>query len=75
MTAETKSPPAAEERTAESSTYTVEQLALLLQCSQRHIWRLSDQNKIPGKIRLGRLVRFSRAQVDAWLAGQAKPTR
>jgi excisionase family DNA binding protein len=58
-----------------SNTYTVEQLAALLQCSERHVWRLSDQNKIPGKFRLGRLVRFSRTQVDAWLAGLAKSPR
>lgn len=60
---------------ARASTYTVEQLAELLQCSARHVWRLSDQNKIPGKLRIGRLVRFSRPQVDAWLAGKPKPTR
>jgi excisionase family DNA binding protein len=59
----------------ESATYTLRDLAALLQCSERHVWRLSDQNKIPGKIRLGRLVRFSRPQVDAWLVGQPKPTR
>lgn len=61
---------------AEAHTYTVEQLAGLLQCSERHVWRLTDQNKIPGKIRLGRLVRFARPQVDAWLSGQSpKPSR
>jgi excisionase family DNA binding protein len=58
-----------------ANTYTVAQLAALLQCSERHVWRLSDQNKIPGKLRLGRLVRFSRPQVDAWLAGLAKAPR
>jgi excisionase family DNA binding protein len=58
----------------ESSTYTVQQLAALLQCSERHVWRLSDQNKVPGKLRIGRLVRFSRHQVDAWLAGQPSKT-
>ena len=63
------------EKPVTSSTYTVEQLAALLQCSERHVWRLSDQNKIPGKVRLGRLVRFARIQVDAWLAGQSKPSR
>ena len=71
-----ESPPAPDPAPVDrASTYTVEQLAELLQCSARHIWRLSDQNKIPGKLRIGRLVRFSRPQVDAWLAGQAKPAR
>ena len=54
----------------DSATYTVEQLAALLQCSTRHIWRMCDLNKIPGRIRFGRLVRFSRVVVDAWLGGE-----
>jgi excisionase family DNA binding protein len=62
-------------RRIETSTYTVEQIAGMLQCSERHVWRLADANKIPGKLRIGRLVRFSRQLVDAWLAGQASPTR
>jgi excisionase family DNA binding protein len=53
-----------------SGTYTVDQLAGILQCSPRHLWRQIDLNKIPGKIRCGRLVRFSRAVIDAWLAGE-----
>jgi len=53
-------------------TYTVANLAELLRCSERHIWRMCDLNKIPGKIRFGRLVRFSRAVVDAWLADAGK---
>jgi excisionase family DNA binding protein len=53
------------------AAYTVADIARLTQSSTRHIWRLNDQGKIPGRIRgLGRLVRFSRAAVDAWLAGQ-----
>jgi excisionase family DNA binding protein len=62
-------PPAAADAAA---TYTVQDIARLTQSSERHIWRLADQGKIPGRIRgLGRLVRFSRAAVDAWLAGRA----
>jgi excisionase family DNA binding protein len=55
----------------EPGTYTVAQIAKLAQASQRHVWRLVDQGLVPGRIRgLGRLVRFSRAAVDAWLAGR-----
>ena len=54
------------------ATYTVPDIARLAQSSERHIWRLIDRNQIPGRIKgLGRLVRFSRAAVDTWLAGQA----
>jgi excisionase family DNA binding protein len=52
------------------ATYTIADLARLTQSSERHIHRLNDLGKIPGRIKgLGRLVRFSRAAVDAWLAG------
>ncbi len=55
-----------------TATYTVADIARLTQSSERHVHRLNDLGKIPGRIKgLGRLVRFSRAAVDAWLAGQA----
>jgi excisionase family DNA binding protein len=54
------------------ATYTVPDLARLTKSSERHIHRLNDLGKIPGKIAgLGRLVRFSKAAVDAWLAGRS----
>jgi excisionase family DNA binding protein len=53
---------------AEAATYTVPDLACLLQCSERHIWRQLDMGRVPGLIRFGRLVRLSRRTIDAWLA-------
>jgi excisionase family DNA binding protein len=62
----------APEPAAAPATYTVPDIARLAQASERHIWRLADQNLIPGRIKgLGRLVRFSRAAIDAWLAGRS----
>jgi excisionase family DNA binding protein len=53
------------------ATYTVPDIARLTQTSERHVWRLADRALIPGRIKgLGRLVRFSKAAVDGWLAGQ-----
>jgi excisionase family DNA binding protein len=53
------------------ATYTVADIARLTQSSERHVWRLADRGLIPGRIKgLGRLVRFSKLAVDAWLAGQ-----
>jgi excisionase family DNA binding protein len=53
------------------ATYTIADIARLTQSSERHVWRLNDQGNIPGRIKgLGRLVRFSKSAVDAWLAGQ-----
>jgi excisionase family DNA binding protein len=53
----------------EPATYTVPDLARLLHCNQRHVWRQLDMGRIPGVIRCGRLVRLSRRIIDAWLAG------
>jgi predicted DNA-binding transcriptional regulator AlpA len=45
-------------------------LAVLTKTSERHIHRLRDAGKIPGCVRLGRAVRFSKKIIDAWLAGE-----
>ncbi len=52
----------------DAATYTVADLAALLKCSPRHIHRLTDARRIPGLIRVGRLVRYSRTRVDEWVA-------
>jgi excisionase family DNA binding protein len=55
-----------------ATCYTIADIARLAQASERHVHRLNDMGKIPGRIAgLGRLVRFSKPAVDAWLAGQA----
>jgi hypothetical protein len=61
----------APEPAAGAAVYTIADIARLAQTSERHIHRLKDLERIPGRIHgLGRLVRFSKASVDAWLAGQ-----
>jgi excisionase family DNA binding protein len=66
-----RSPPAHPALAAlESATYRVPDLARLLQCSERHVWRMLDLGRVPGVIRCGRLVRLSRKIVDDWLAGK-----
>ena len=60
---------------APSGTYTIEQLAQLLNCSPRHARRLDAEGTIPGRMTFGRLVRFSRRKVDAWLDGETGQTR
>jgi excisionase family DNA binding protein len=56
----------------DAATYTIPDIARMTQSSERHIHRLNDLGRIPGRIKgLGRLVRFSKAAVDAWLAGLA----
>jgi excisionase family DNA binding protein len=45
----------------------VQAVAELLDCSQRHIYRLSDAGKIPAPLRLGALVRWNRAVIESWI--------
>jgi excisionase family DNA binding protein len=53
------------------ATYSVADLARLTQSSERHIHRLNDLGKVPGRIKgLGRLVRFSKTAVDEWLGNK-----
>jgi excisionase family DNA binding protein len=53
----------------------VRAVAALLDCSPRHVYRLSDAGHMPPPVRLGALVRWRRADIDAWLAGGCRPCR
>ena len=46
----------------------VNQVASLLSCSARHVYRLADAGKMPRPVRLGALVRWSRTAVEDWIA-------
>jgi excisionase family DNA binding protein len=59
----------------DAGTYTVADLAGLLQCSERHVWRLIDLGRVPGVLRVGRLVRIARAVADAWIVDGAPAQR
>lgn len=39
----------------------------MLGCSPRHVYRLADAGKMPAPVRLGALVRWSRAALRAWI--------
>ena len=41
--------------------------ALLGRCSVRHVHRLADAGKMPRPVKLGALVRWRRAELDAWI--------
>lgn len=46
----------------------VKQVAALLNCSQRHVFRLADAGAMPKPSKLGTLVRWNRTELDAWIA-------
>jgi len=45
----------------------VRAVAALLDCSQRHIYRLADAGRMPSPIKLGALIRWRRAELQDWL--------
>ena len=46
----------------------VQGVAQLLNCSTRHVYRLSDAGKMPRPVKLGSLVRWNRTSIDDWIA-------
>lgn len=46
----------------------VDDVARLLACSTRSVYRLADAGKLPRPLRIGGMVRWSAAAIDAWLA-------
>lgn len=53
----------------------VGQVADLLQCSPRNIYRLADAGKMPRPMKIGSLVRWPKAILAEWIAGGCKPVR
>lgn len=47
----------------------VREVARLLNCSTRHVFRLTDAGQLPSPVRLGALVRWRKMDVDQWIAG------
>lgn len=55
----------------EAALMTADELAERAGLSGQTVWRMAQRGQIPGVIRLGRRVLFSRARVERWLAGEA----
>jgi excisionase family DNA binding protein len=53
----------------------VQQVADLLNCSTRHVYRLADAGRMPQPVRLGALVRWPRQGIEDWIASGCKPVR
>lgn len=53
---------------SKSAMLNVKQVAVLLNCSQRHVFRLAQAGSIPKPRKLGTLVRWSRSELEKWIA-------
>lgn len=51
-----------------------QEVARLLGISRAHVWRMHSSGRLPKPVRLGRAVRWGRAEIEGWLAAGA-PTR
>jgi predicted DNA-binding transcriptional regulator AlpA len=56
----------------EAALVDVKTVAKLLDCSERHVTRLQEAGLMPAPIRLGRLCKWSRKVIEAWIAGGCK---
>jgi excisionase family DNA binding protein len=45
----------------------VRAVATLLDCSARHVYRLSDSGRMPAPVKLGALIRWRRDELTTWL--------
>jgi excisionase family DNA binding protein len=50
-------------------------VARLLSCSERHVYRLSRSMRMPEPVRLGALIRWRRADLEKWLAAGCPDAR
>ncbi len=45
----------------------VRAVAKMLGCSQRHVYRLADAERMPAPIKIGSLVQWSAAELGEWI--------
>ena len=53
----------------------VKQVAQILNCSTRTVYRLSDGGKMPRPLRVGNLVRWSHDTINEWIEAGCKPVK
>ena len=53
-----------------SSVLTVDEAAALLRVNRKSLYQAIRENKVPGVVRLGRVIRLSRAALESWMQGK-----
>ena len=52
----------------QSAMLTVHDVARMLNCSSRTVYRLCDSGRMPRPVKLGALVRWPREMIEQWIA-------
>lgn len=55
-------------RSADAELLDVQCVASMLNCSIRHVYRMTDEGRLPTPVKLGALVRWPRADMMRWIA-------
>ena len=55
--------------------FTVHEVARMLNCSARTVYRLTDSGRMPRPVKLGALVRWPKAVVERWITDGCPSTR
>ena len=71
MTTTTALPPS----DASATLLNVQAVAAMLDCSVRHVYRMSDSCRLPAPVRIGTLIRWRRDVLIAWLDAGCPPCR
>lgn len=53
----------------------VRAVAAMLDCSSRHVYRLTDAGRMPAPIKLGTLVRWPRKSIEDWISAGCPAVR
>ena len=62
------------EAMSEALMLTVDRVAAMLDCSERHVYRLEERGQMPPAVRLGACVRWPRKSVEDWIESGCQPT-
>lgn len=46
----------------------VQDVAAMLKCSARHVWRLADADRMPRPLKIGALCRWDREVIERWVS-------
>ena len=53
---------------ADTAMLNTREVSTLLQCSQRHVYRLVDAGRMPPPVKLGALIRWTRTSIEEWIS-------